>query len=100
MDFENETAYDAAQLSLSLLDQFDKKQTVPGIEKEAFFPEYFAFVNVDNSDGLPYISEQETVAFAAAMYVEYQKKVMPPERANHIRKRHVVVQSLIPETPV
>ena len=96
--FENETAYDAVQLGLSLLNKFSEKDYVPGVEEEAFFPKFFAMINVEIRDGLLYISEKEAVAFATSMYMEYQRKVMPSERAVRIRKREVVDQYIIPSS--
>jgi hypothetical protein len=96
--FENETAYDAVQLGLSLLNKFSDKEYVPGVEEEDFFPKFFAMINVETRDGLLYISEKEAVAFATTMYLEYQRKVMPSERAVQIRKREVVDQDIIPSS--
>jgi hypothetical protein len=53
-------------------------------------------VHVETRDGLLYISEKEAVSFATTMYLEYQRKVMPAERAVRIRKREVVDQYIIP----
>lgn len=96
--FENETAYDAVQLGLSLLNKFSEKDYVPGVEEEAFFPKFFAMINVETRDGLLYISKKEAVAFATSMYLEYQRKVMQSEQAIKIRKREVVDQYIIPSS--
>lgn len=55
-------------------------------------------INVETRDGLLYISEKEAVAFATSMYLQYQRKVMPSERAVQFRKREVVDQDIIPSS--
>ena len=65
------------------------------MEEAAFFPEFFAMLNIETSDGLPYISEKEAVAFASFMFTEYQKKVLPPEQVKKSRKRPVVDQYIV-----
>jgi len=62
------------------------------------FPKFFAMINIETRDGLLYISEKEAVTFATSMYMEYQRKVMPSERAVRIRKREVVDQYIIPSS--
>ena len=94
--FENETAYDAVQLGLSLLNKCQEKKYVSGVEEADFFPEFFAMVNIDTSDGLLFISEKEAVNFASMMFTEYQKKVLPPERAKSLSKLPVVDRYIIP----
>ena len=94
--FENETAYDAVQLGLSSLNKCQENRHVPGVEEEAFFPEFFAMVNIDTSDGLLYISEKEAVSFASVMFSEYQKKVLPPEQVKRLSRRPVVDQYIVP----
>ena len=96
--FENETAYDAVQLGLSLLNKCQVEAYVPGVEEQTFFPEFFAMVNVDTSDGLLYISEKEAVNFASAMFIEYQNKVLPPERIKNMREPHVVDKYIVPQS--
>ena len=94
--FENETAYDAVQLGLSLLNKCQDKRYIPGVEEAAFFPEFFAMVNIDIQDGLLFISEKEAVNFASFMFTEYQRKVLPPDRVKSLSKRPVVDQYIVP----
>lgn len=94
--FENETAYDAVQLGLSLLNKCQDKKYIPGVEEAAFFPEFFAMVNIETRDGLLFISEKEAVGFASLMFTEYQKKVLPPEQVKKLSKRPVVDQYIVP----
>lgn len=95
--FENETAYDAMQLGLSLLNKSQDKNYVPAVEEDAFFPEFFAMVNIDTSDGLLYISEKEAVRFAGIMFTEYQKKVLTSEQLKNMSERRVVDKHIIPD---
>jgi hypothetical protein len=63
---------------------------VPAIEEEEFFPEFFAMVNINLSDGLLYILEKEAVAFSKAMFAQYQNKVTPEDHLQAMRQRQVV----------
>jgi hypothetical protein len=95
--FENRKAYNAVQLGLTLLDKCRIKDYVPAIEEQEFFPEFFAMVNVNVSDGLLYISEKEAINFSKAMFAEYQKKVTPEDHLKAMRQRQVVENfSIIP----
>ncbi len=95
--FENRKAYNAVQLGLTLLNKCRIKDYVPAIEEQEFFPEFFAMVNINVSDGLLYISEKEAIDFSRAMYVEYQKKVTPEDHLKAMRQRQVVENfSVIP----
>jgi hypothetical protein len=94
--FENETACDAVQLGLSLLNKCQDNRYVPGVEEASFFPESFAMVNIDTSDGLLFISEKEAVRFASFMFTEYQRKVLPPEQVKNMSKRPVIDQYIVP----
>ena len=88
--FENRKAYNAVQLGLTLLNKCRIKDYVPAVEEQDFFPEFFAMVNVDVSDGLLYISEKEAVDFSRAMFAEYQKKVTPEDHLKAMRQNQVV----------
>jgi hypothetical protein len=94
--FENETAYDAMQLGLTLLNKSQNNNYVPAVEEDAFFPEFFAMVNIDTSDGLLYISEKEAVNFAVIMFTQYQKKVLTPEQLKNMSERQVVDKYIVP----
>ncbi len=95
--FENRKAYNAVQLGLTLLNKCRIKDYVPAVEEQEFFPEFFAMVNINVSDGLLYISEKEAIDFSRAMYVEYQKKVTPEDHLKAMRQRRVVKNfSVIP----
>jgi len=84
---ENQRTYDAIQLGLYLLQSIEEDQKIPGIENEKFFPKYFAMINIDISDGLLFISEKEAKNFVCDIYLEYQKKVVPPNYLNNHQKR-------------
>jgi hypothetical protein len=88
--FENRKAYNAVQLGLTLLNKCRIKDYVPAIEEQEFFPEFFAMVNVNVSDGLLYISEKEAIDFSRAMFVKYQNKVTPEDHLKAMRQRRVV----------
>ncbi len=95
--FENRKTYNAVQLGLTLLNKCRIKDYVPAIEEQEFFPEFFAMVNINVSDGLLYISEKEAIDFSRAMYAEYQKKVTPEDHLKAMRQRQVVENfSVIP----
>lgn len=97
--FENHKAYDAVQLGLSLLDQSKEMGDVPSIEDPDFFPDYFSLVNIDISDGLLLITEEEAANFARETYLEYQKKIVPAGYLRSMRK-HRIVQEILSSRPV
>lgn len=97
--FENQRAYDAVQLGLSLLDQRKDMGNVPGIEDPEFFPDFFALVNLDITDGLLMISEVEAANFARETYLQFQKTIVPPGYLRNMRK-HRIVQEILSAHPV
>ena len=84
---ENQRTYDAIQLGLYLLQYMEEDEQIPGVEDEKFFPKYFAMINIEIEDGLLFISEKEAKNFVCDMYLEYQKKVVPPNYLDDKQKR-------------
>jgi hypothetical protein len=74
------------------------EKEVPNIEDDAFFPEYFVMVNIDIKDGLLYVSENEAKVFAHAMYIEYQKEVVPSGFLEKKHKRRLMEDFFGPKT--
>lgn len=84
---ENQRTYDAIQLGLYLLQYMEEDEQIPSVEDEKFFPKYFAMINIEIEDGLLFISEKEAKNFVCDMYLEYQKKVVPPNYLDDKQKR-------------
>ena len=99
---ENQKAYDAVQMGLFMLQHARDKEEekVPSIEDQAFFPEFFVMINVDISDGLLLISEEEAKNFARAMYLGYQKKVVPSDYLISTRKSRLLEDIVMPKAAV
>jgi hypothetical protein len=99
---ENQKAYDAVQMGLYMLQHARAKdgERVPGIEEPDFFPEFFVMINVDISDGLLLITEEEAKNFARAMYLEYQKKVVPSDYLISTRKSRLLEDIMLPKPDV
>jgi len=98
---ENQKAYDAVQMGLYLLRQTKpecERAQVPSVEDAAFFPQYFVMINVDISDGLLTISENEAKNFARSMYLDYQKKIVPAEYLISNQKQRLLEDIQLPKT--
>lgn len=98
--FENREACDAVEMGLYLLRQTngEDEEEVPFVEDQAFFPKYLVMINVDISDGLLLISENEAKHFAHAKYLEYQKKVVPSDYLPSKHQRRLLEDIKVPKT--
>jgi hypothetical protein len=99
---ENQKAYDAVQMGLYMLQHARKgeEKKVPSVEDPDFFPEFFVMINVDISDGLLLISEEEAKNFARAMYLGYQKKVVPTDYLISTRKSRLLEDIIVQKPEV